>query len=271
MTGEDYSASLRTCSQCGEEKPIEKFRATGESIRRQCKRCDEAGRSKSSEALAHRAALQKARRARSTPDAKAKAAADCNAYAIAHAEELKAYKKAYREANAEKIAGYMAARNADPAKREDARRRAANWRNANPKRKAMTNEAWARANPVRMAEYSRESKRRRRENPSHRLYASIGSQLRLALAGGKRGRKWESLVGYTRDALERHLERQFVGGMCWANYGITWHIDHIVPQVAFELDDVDMATARACWALSNLRPLLSKDNLSKGARRTHIL
>lgn len=271
MTGKDYSVTLRTCCRCGEEKPIDKFRATGASLRRQCKRCDEDSRPKSSETLAHRAAMQKARRARATPEAKAKAAADCKAYSVAHAEELKAYKKVYREANAGKIAGYMAARYADPVKRDEARQRAVNWRIANPARKARTNEAWAKANPTRMAEYSRESKRRRRENPSHRLYASIGTQLRLALAAGKRGRKWESLVGYTRDELARHLERQFVGWMSWANYGLAWHIDHIVPQLAFELDTVDLEAVRACWALSNLRPLPSSENVSKGARRTHLI
>ena len=80
-----------------------------------------------------------------------------------------------------------------------------------------------------------------------------------------------SLCGYTIDDLRQHLERQFVRGMSWENMGSGWHIDHIVPLSSFSFSSVTCPEFRAAWALSNLRPLWATENMSKGARRTHLL
>ena len=65
-----------------------------------------------------------------------------------------------------------------------------------------------------------------------------------------------------------HLERQFLRGMTWDNYG-EWHIDHIVPVTAFDLtNDEDLI---ACFALTNLRPLWAKDNRKKLAQRLYLI
>jgi hypothetical protein len=86
----------------------------------------------------------------------------------------------------------------------------------------------------------------------------------------KGGRSWESILGYTANDLRAHLERQFARGMSWDNYG-DWHVDHIVPVVQFSFDSADDPEFRACWALTNLRPLWAKANLSKNRRRTHLI
>lgn len=62
-----------------------------------------------------------------------------------------------------------------------------------------------------------------------------------------------------------HLERQFSPGMSWANYG-RWHIDHDTPVARFNFDSAEHPEFKACWALTNLKPLWARDNLSKGAR-----
>jgi hypothetical protein len=67
-----------------------------------------------------------------------------------------------------------------------------------------------------------------------------------------------------------HLERQFLSGMTWANRG-QWHIDHIQPRSSFKFVGPDDPEFKACWALSNLRPLWKADNLKKNARRTLLL
>jgi hypothetical protein len=96
----------------------------------------------------------------------------------------------------------------------------------------------------------------------------------MSLGSKKGGRSWQSLVGYTLERLRRHLERQFVRGMTWENRGHgpgKWHIDHILPVSSFKFETPDDADFKACWALSNLRPLWSTDNIRKSANRTHLL
>jgi len=92
----------------------------------------------------------------------------------------------------------------------------------------------------------------------------------FSLRGGKAGRTWQSILGFNLDELTLHIERQFEKGMSWKNMG-DWHIDHIVPKASFsyasEIDD----EFRACWSLTNLRPMWSKENMKKGARRTLLI
>ncbi len=86
----------------------------------------------------------------------------------------------------------------------------------------------------------------------------------------KGGRPWEDLVGWTANELREHLERQFVRGMTWENM-TEWHVDHIVPIASFGPMDAGDPTFRACWALTNLRPLWKLDNMRKGPKREHLL
>jgi 5-methylcytosine-specific restriction endonuclease McrA len=81
--------------------------------------------------------------------------------------------------------------------------------------------------------------------------------------------------GFPAEEVMAHLERQFLPGMTWANYGSYWHIDHIVPVSAFRLaneaGEIDWDEARRCWALTNLRPLSARANSKKGGTRLHLL
>ncbi|OAM77705.1 hypothetical protein A3840_08725 [Devosia elaeis] len=92
----------------------------------------------------------------------------------------------------------------------------------------------------------------------------------LSANGGKGGKSWTELVGYGVSELRAHLERQFLPGMTWDNKS-EWHIDHIVPQSSFNYTSTDDPDFRACWALTNLRPLWARDNVRKQAKRTHLL
>jgi hypothetical protein len=79
------------------------------------------------------------------------------------------------------------------------------------------------------------------------------------------------LVGYTREILVAHLERQFISGMSWGNFGKKWHIDHILPVSSFTFASAHDPEVRACWSLGNLRPLRKLDNLSKHAKRLYLI
>jgi hypothetical protein len=107
--------------------------------------------------------------------------------------------------------------------------------------------------------------RRRASHVKHRINDTVSSMIWQALRHGKIGRRWESLVGYTLADLMRHLERLFVGGMSWENFG-DWHIDHVRPRAAFEFTSVDSEAFKQCWSLSNLQPLWAIDNLKKRAK-----
>ena len=94
--------------------------------------------------------------------------------------------------------------------------------------------------------------------------------VRQRIGAAKQGRAWAKLLPYSMDQLMRHLERQFLPGMGWHNMG-TWEIDHIVPQSAFNFASPDDADFQACWALTNLRPLWSRENESKKDKRIYLL
>ena len=96
------------------------------------------------------------------------------------------------------------------------------------------------------------------------------SAVRRGLAGGKRGRRWESILGYTNEELVSHLKRQMPNGFTKDDLK-DLHIDHIVPLASFEIKGMSCPEFKAAWALTNLRLLDATENLRKGARRTHLI
>lgn len=106
-------------------------------------------------------------------------------------------------------------------------------------------------------------------NPRNVINSRVNALIRNAL-GGKGGVSWQTMVGYTLDELIAHLERQFLPGMSWENRG-RWHVDHVVPRSSFQFETAADPEFTACWAISNLRPMWAKDNLSKSSKRTHLL
>lgn len=165
-------------------------------------------------------------------------------------DKIRAQRREYWQANADKMRADQNARRAQDPERFNARNR--QWRAAN-------------------LEHFR---RRYRSDPAYRLNFILGTTIRKALQAAtvrKCRRSWTEMVGYSADQLRLHLERQFLRGMSWENYGAAWHIDHILPLSSFVIDGPDSAELKAAWALTNLRPLWSPDNRAKGARRTLLL
>lgn len=113
-------------------------------------------------------------------------------------------------------------------------------------------------------------KTKRHTEPRYAISFRFRAAIRRVLNGGKRGRKWESLVGYSLADLMAHLERQFLKGMTWDNRG-EWEIDHITPLALFNFDSAEHPDFRAAWALTNLRPIWADDNRKKNRTRTHLI
>jgi hypothetical protein len=73
-----------------------------------------------------------------------------------------------------------------------------------------------------------------------------------------------SLVGCSIEQLKQHLESLWLPGMSWSNHTKKgWHIDHIKPCASFDLSDPEQQ--KICFHYTNLQPLWSTDNESKGS------
>lgn len=181
----------------------------------------------------------------------------------ANRARVRANKRRRYHANADRHRAEMRARyHREP---EYHRKRARRWREENPERAKAKDRAWAEENPEKAREKWRRASERRKRDRRWTLSNRISRAIARSLDGGKRGRPWESLVGYSVDDLTAHLEAQFQPGMTWENRG-EWHIDHIIPLSAFNYTKPEHPDFRRAWALSNLRPLWAKENMSKGAR-----
>lgn len=146
--------------------------------------------------------------------------------------------------------------------RENARKRYANNREA----RVAAAAAYRDADREKWRAILRKSDAKRRSTPRGRLDNAISANMSGSLAkNAKAGRSWQALVGYSMDELIAHLEKQFLPGMTWENYG-EWHVDHIVPKSAFNYEAPEHIDFQRCWALANLRPLWALQNISKRDR-----
>lgn len=82
----------------------------------------------------------------------------------------------------------------------------------------------------------------------------------------KQTRLTEKLLGCSYTYFKKYIEKQFKKGMTWENYATNWHIDHIMPLSSFDLSRKDQVLIACNW--TNMRPLLKKENLSKGSKIT---
>lgn len=108
-------------------------------------------------------------------------------------------------------------------------------------------------------------RRRAAKAPMEKLNRNMRWAVLYGLSRGvKNKRPWTSLTGFTDLQLREHLEKLFLPGMTWENYG-TWHIDHVKPVVTFQFTQPEDEQFKACWALTNLQPLWGVDNFKKGS------
>jgi hypothetical protein len=109
------------------------------------------------------------------------------------------------------------------------------------------------------------SNKRRRESNIIKLSENIRRRINVFLSSKKITKKNKTfdVVGCTPEFLKEYLEKKFIEGMSWDNYGFYgWHIDHIIPLcTAKNEDDI----IKLCH-YTNLQPLWSQDNLKKGGR-----
>jgi hypothetical protein len=103
---------------------------------------------------------------------------------------------------------------------------------------------------------------RRLADPKYKIKTILRARLRKALRGKNKSESTLALVGCSIPDLIQHIESLFTEGMTWENHGLYgWHLDHIKPCAAFDLEDLEQQ--RECFNYNNLQPLWAADNRKK--------
>ncbi len=120
----------------------------------------------------------------------------------------------------------------------------------------------------------RQAERNRVYSVSKRLRSTMTVRLRKMLLSaigndGGAGRLWKN-VSYTPKQLQKHLEGLFEPEMTWDNYGVEWHIDHIVPCSKFQDLTPGTFDFYQCWLLDNLMPRWATTAIAQSHGSTQI-
>lgn len=102
------------------------------------------------------------------------------------------------------------------------------------------------------------NKERRLNDPSYRVKLNLRTYLSKLVKKQKGKAKY---FGCPFEFLIKWLEFNFDKYMTMNNYGIYWHIDHVIPCSSFDFTN-DFDTAK-CFNWTNLRPLKGIENCSR--------
>lgn len=131
----------------------------------------------------------------------------------------------------------------------------------NKERKKQIKKTWDEKN----REHIREYEQTRYTTDIHfRLTCVLRSRLYKVVKNGQKTGSAVQDLGCTIEEFRVYVEKQFVEGMSWDNWGPDiWHLDHIKPLASFNLMDRKQFL-QACH-YTNIQPLWAEDNLSKGS------
>jgi len=196
-----------------------------------------------------------------------------------HKKEISEYNKKYRKDNLEKLIKQKRQWNKDNA--EYLKKCSKKWKRNNPEKVKKYNKQYCKNNKEKIKicqekyredNYKKIKKYHRihhrdkyKTNLKFNLNKKISCLIRQTLIkGNKAGRHWETLVGYTVSDLIKRLKKTMPKGYNWNDYinGVL-EIDHIIPISVFNFTKPEHIDFKRCWALSNLRLLPAKENLSK--------
>lgn len=99
----------------------------------------------------------------------------------------------------------------------------------------------------------------------------LSDRVRGRVSSALRSSKTKHSIEYLGCSIEyyrTHLEKQFVQGMSWENYGTEWEIDHVVP-LKYNNPELEEVIQRLHY--KNTQPLWTEINASKGNRKIYWL
>jgi hypothetical protein len=115
-------------------------------------------------------------------------------------------------------------------------------------------------NPEYKKKYERE---KRKKSPLYKLELNMRKRLWEILKSKKILKKDRTfiMVGESFSFLKEYLEKKFLDGMSWENYG-EWHVDHIIPLCSVNTEE----ELKKLFHYTNLQPLWANDNIKKGKK-----
>src|SRR5258708_528487 len=220
-------------------------------------------------------------------------------YRTKNSDKVKARKKKYNSENKEKIKEYQKQYYTE--NKEDIKEYNKQYYTENKDKIKEHNKQYRVENKEEIKEYKKEyytenkedikeynnkyEKNKYKMHPAYKLRKNLSISIRMALhsnGSSKNGQSILKYLPYTIEELKQYLELLFEPWMSWENHGKyniktwdendqktwTWNIDHITPQSHLSYDNMEHPNFNKCWALENLRPYNSKNNIEDNDYRS---
>lgn len=131
------------------------------------------------------------------------------------------------------------------------------WRDENKEKSVQYTLKWRSKN---VDKYNRYMVNKRNSDPIFKLSFNVRKRIGKFLKTNnlKKNNKTFDIVELSPIELKGYLEKKFIEGMSWDNYG-EWHIDHIIPLSSATNED---EVYKLCH-YTNLQPLWAEDNIKK--------
>lgn len=137
------------------------------------------------------------------------------------------------------------------------------YRKKYPEKRKVWDKKYQKTNKYRNSQ-SKYVRLRRKRDVQFNIGTRMSRNINKSLKGNKRGRKWETLVGYTVKDLEFYLKSKFTNSMTWEKFlNGDIVIDHVIPKTMFIYKNTQDIQFKYCWELKNLQPLWHDDNERK--------
>lgn len=223
--------SLKRCSHCKLEKTVQDFcrnKRNDDGLNRKCRSC--------------------------TKEDKRKIREHCREYRrkwyAKNKVHVKKYNQEYKEKNKEAIRAWVRSLPVEHRRR---------WGNKDKKRIRDKERRRLPENKIKRAKYCSD---KYKNDIQYRLTKIVRARIRSKIK-----KQWKStssaiLLGCTIKFFKQYPENKFLPTMTWENYGVVWHLDHIIPCASFDLSDP--VQQKKCFHYTNYQPLFATTRIIDG-------